>query len=183
MLQEPIIRSGIILDPKKDGITHINVYTGGNTVIGREGSNLFHAPTDNPRLILRESDSTLIPIGKFDTIEGCWWWFSGGMVDDYFRTCDGFEARKRGSSIPKEDRIELPSFKHEIRYAIALKYKTHPEILDRLINSTLPLTHYYVYGKKHANPLVRTADRSMWVIKFLEEIRESKGEVINKILT
>jgi hypothetical protein len=183
MLQEPIIRNGIILDPKKDGVTHINVYTGGATVVGREGSNLYEAPTDSPRLILRESDKALIAIGHFKTLEGTWWWLSGGMVDDYFRTCSGFDARKRGSSIPKEDRVELPSFKHEIRYAIALKYRTHPEILDRLLNSTLPLTHYYVFGKKSANPLVRTADRSMWVIKFLEEIRETKGEVINQILT
>lgn len=183
MLQEPIIRNGIALDPSKDGITHINVYTGGNTLVGREASNLYdRTPTDNPRLILVKGaySDELKPIGAFKTIEGFWWWLSTGMTDDYFRTCNGFEARKRGSSLP---RVTLESFKHEIRYAIALKYKTYPEILARLLNSTLPLAHYYVYGKRCPNPLVRTADRSMWVIRFLEEIRESRGEVIKTILT
>lgn len=177
---EKVIRHGIVLDPKEDGVTHINVYTGGQTRVGRELSNLYnYAPTDSPRLILRPTGE-LAPIGHFKTLEGFWWWLSTGMTEDYFRTCDGFDARKRGM---KMSRVDLSSFKHEIRYAIALKLKSYPEILNRLLNTSLPLTHYYVYGKHSANPAIRPADRSKWVIVFLDEIRSGGEEVINKVLT
>lgn len=83
----------------------------------------------------------------------------------------------------KMTKVNLTSFKHEIRYAIALKLKSYPEILNRLINTSLPLTHYYVYGKHSANPAIKPADRSKWVITFLEEIRTGGEEVIMKILT
>lgn len=181
--QEVIIRNGITLDPKMDGVTHLNVYTGAHTLVGREISNLYDkAPTDSPRLILVPDpygEATLKPIGYFKSLEGFWWWLSTGMKDDYFRTCNGFDARKHGCRLPK---VTLDSFKHEIRFAIALKLKTYPEMLNRLINSTLPLTHYYVYGKHCPNPKVRPADRSMWVIHFLEEVRRTGGKAIDKIL-
>lgn len=162
-----IERKGIVLDPIQDGITHINVYSGGNTRVGREMSNMSRHPIDHPRH------------GNFDTIEGFWWWLSTGMKDDYFRACSGFDARKKGY---KMEKVTHTAFKHEIRYAIALKLKTYPEILKRLVNSTLPLTHYYVYGRNTPNPLVRPADRSMWVIDFLLDVRASGGEVIEKVL-
>lgn len=183
MLQEEVItRNGIALDPKMDGVTHINVFTRGNTLVGRECSNLRHAPTDNPSLILLKGayGEEMKPIGKFDCLEGFWWWLSTGMTEEYFRTCSGFDARRHGSSLTK---IPRASFKHEIRYAIALKLKTYPDMLSRLLNSILPLAHYYVFGKPGAPQKVRPADRSMWVIHFLEEIREGGEEVINKILT
>lgn len=178
--QEVIIRNGVTLDPKMDGITHLNVFTGASTLLGKELSNLYDkTPTDSTRMIWRASDETEILIGSFKTLEGFWWWLSTGMTDDYFRTCNGFDARKYGFQLPK---VTLPSFKHEVRYAIALKLKSYPLILNRLINSTLPLTHYYVYGKHHPNPKVRPADRSMWVIHFLEEVRRTGGKAIDKIL-
>lgn len=162
-----IERKGVVLDPSLDGITHINVYSGGNTRVGREISNMSTHPIVHPRH------------GNFNTIEGFWWWLSTGMKDDYFRTCSGFDARKKGY---KQDKVTHTAFKHEIRYAIALKLKTHPKILKRLTHSTLPLTHYYVYGRNTPNPMVRPADRSMWVIDFLLDVRASGGEVINSIL-
>lgn len=177
--QDFLIRNGITLDPNMDGVTHINVYTGGNTLVGRELSNLYdRAPTDSPRVVTKPN-GVQVPVGYFKSIEGFWWWLSTGMTEDYFRTCNGFDARKKGMTLPK---VTLESFKHEVRFAIALKLKTYPEILNRLINSTLPLAHFYVYGKRTPNPKVRPADRSMWVIHFLMEVRASGGEAIDKIL-
>lgn len=166
--KEPVVRDGVILDPTCDGATHINVYSGGNTRVGREMSNMSTHPIQHPRH------------GDFKTVEGFWWWLSTGMKEDYFRTCNGFDARKRGVKLEK---ITHTAFKHEVRYAIALKLRTHPEILKRLLASTLPLAHYYVYGRNTKNPLVRPADRSMWVIDFLRDVRASGGEVLNKVLT
>lgn len=117
--------------------------------------------------------------GSFDSIEGLWWWLSTGKKDDFYRTCKGFDARKHGA---KAQRVENPNFKQEVRYAIALKLKTYPVVLKRLLNSTLPLTHYYVYGRNTANPLIMPADRSFWVIDFLTDIRASGGELLDKVL-
>lgn len=163
-----LVRDGIELDPFSDGVTHLNIYSGANTRVGREMSNMSSFPTTHPRH------------GYFKSVEGFWWWLSTGMKEEYFRTCNGFEARKVGVKLPK---VTHTAFKHEVRYAIALKLYEHPEVLQRFLASTLPLTHYYVYGKNTPNPMVRPADRSMWVIEFLEEIRSSGGEKINKILT
>ena len=183
--QERVIveRRGTVLDPNLDGVTHINVYSGANTRLGRELSNMsghgFFVKTLYEK-IGADGQVTKVPHGRFNTLEGYWWWLSTGMTDDYFRTCSGFDARKKGLKMPRVTRTQ---FKHEIRKAIALKLKAHPEILKRLLSSTLPLTHYYVYGRNLANPMVRPADSSFWVIEFLQGIRATGGEILNQVLT
>ena len=167
MTAERPTQGDIILNPLEDGVTHINVYSRGNTLVGRELSNMATLPIKHPEH------------GHFDTIEGLWWWLSTGKKDDYFRTCKGFDARKNGS---KMERRIIQDFREEIKKAIAIKLTTYPRVLARLLGSDLPLTHYYVYGKETENPLVRAANGSIWVIRWLEQVRASKGEAIKQIL-
>lgn len=175
-----VIRKGVVLDISQDGVTHINVYSGGNTELGRSLSNMSKFPTVSDRVVRRTAEDggeQQFVIGHFNSIEGWWWWLSSGMVNDRLRTCTGFDARRLGLMLP---RVPLATFEHEVRYAIALKLTTYPKLLIALTKSTLPLVHYYAYGKSSSQPKIIPADRSMWVIDFLELVRSTQGEALTE---
>lgn len=67
-----------MIDPKKDGIDHINIYTKGATEIGRLLTNL--SPV--------EINSSL---GRFKTLEGLIYFL--GCFDNRLRYTDGFGSR------------------------------------------------------------------------------------------
>jgi hypothetical protein len=52
------------IKPSEDGVTHINVYSRGNTELGRLLSNFAHTPFSHPEF------------GEFASVEGFWYWLS-----------------------------------------------------------------------------------------------------------
>ena len=157
------VQKGILLDPEQDGVAHVNVYSKGRTLLGKRLTHFATYPIDHPRF------------GRFDNVEGFWWWLSTGGRHDDLRDMSGWKAKHIGKE--RVDAIKkgggetfMPDFREEIEYANALKLLSHPHILRELLKSTLPLVHYYVYGKPD-NPLVRAADRSLWTLQLFENVR------------
>ena len=70
----------------EDGVDHINIYSKGNTVLGRFLTNFAYSPT-------MTSD------GMFNSIEGYWQWHSNN--DDTFRKLYGYQAKKYAKEIGK----------------------------------------------------------------------------------
>lgn len=159
-------QKGVTLDPEKEGLDYINVYSKAKTQLGKRLSHLTVYPTEHPRF------------GRFDTMEGFWYYLATGMVYERFRTMSGFEAKAAGKEAKS---IPMPEFEDEIRYANCLKLYTHRHILNDLLDSTLPLVHFYCY-RNHNGAVVRPANRSVWLMKFFEQIRESGGELLNTIM-
>ncbi len=155
-------QKGVVLDPRLDGETHVNVYSKSKCKIGRALSNISCYPILHP------------VFGRFDTLEGFWWWLSTGMVEEELRTLDGFACRKLGKTlraVPRKD------FKEQIRYALCLKLSNHIGLREAFFATTLPFVHYYAYGK-NGKVAVLPANKSIWVVEFLTAVRDSHGELL-----
>lgn len=143
-----------MIDPKLDGIDHINVYSKGATELGRWLSNFAYSP-----VIIKDH-------GTFNSIEGYWYWLSCG--DEKLRDLYGWRAKEYGRSIGAPDWVAGDVFKSKICDAISIKLSAYPEKIKHY--NGLPLKHYYVYGGKAVEP-----KDGKWIIEHigrcLSEIR------------
>lgn len=143
-------------DPALDGITHINIYSAGQTTLGQELSHFSRRPIVHPEF------------GHFDSNEGLWYWTS--RRDDRLRHLSGFQAKQLGRSLPRL--IELPEeeFRAIINLGNETKLNTYPAIKQALIESVLPLTHYYAKAYNGVMTVKSPAD-SEWILAFFEKVR------------
>lgn len=147
-------------DPKEDGITHVNVYSRGQTLLGRRLSNFAHTPF------------TMLGYGHFASVEAFWFWIS--TRDESLRGLYGAEALAAGrraiqALAPQQC---LPPTVNQLRSAYAAKLKAHPNLKTQLQNCKLPLAHYYVYGGKVVEPR-----EWQWTIGLWEEFKSFKPEL------
>lgn len=131
-----------------DGVTHVNVYSGGRTELGRIMSNFAHTP-----FILQDD-------GSFNSVEGYWYWLS--CKDDRLRRAVGYTAKTLGRHLRAADWPAGLDFQTKILGALAVKFDQNPEI-KKLMRDTnlLPLKHYYVHNGKVYKP-----DGGEWMIDW-----------------
>ena len=137
--------------PKDDGITHVNVYSQGQTKLGRALSNFTRAPFEVPEH------------GKFESIEGYWYWL--GCKDDRLRFAVGYAAKKLGRELKASDWNNEPDFKAYIITALKAKLDAHPWIKDALKLNSLPLAHYYVFN----GFMKDESRRAEWILAVFKE--------------
>jgi ATP-dependent protease HslVU (ClpYQ) ATPase subunit len=160
------------INPHRDGIDHINIYSRGKTEVGRQLSNFAYSPF------------THIKYGKFNSIEGLWYYLITGGQHEVLRDLYGFKAKKIGRELINQDEWNLvdtenPDFKEDIREGIRQKLREDKKLLKMLCKTEgKPLKHYYVYESKKKfdeNGLpeytIRNAGHS-WVIEEIERIRQ-----------
>lgn len=141
----------------KDGIDHINVYSKGQTELGRLLSNFAHTPfwPENK------------PEDRYESVEGWWYWYSTGMKHDSLKRLFGFEAKKVGRSYSS---VQTPT-KEVLVKVYSRKIECNPQIQKMLVTSTLPFTHYYAFGGK----IVET--KWEWTGALWNEVREIYREM------
>lgn len=167
----------------KDGIDHINIYSKGETELGRLLSNFAHTPY---------VVDWMPPGGykRFASVEAQWYWMLAigytpktrnaivnkglaGTVAE-LRTLHGFAAKKAGREILKKTgRNHDPDsegFQFDIRQAFWAKVKAHKNIEEMLRESILPFKHYYVYNG------VKIDAGFKWQLKAWEKIRQQLKE-------
>lgn len=142
--------------PGEDGISHINIYSKGNTLLGRMLSNFAYTPF--------QCDD-----GKFYSIEGYWYWL--GCKDDRLRYVWGIRAKNMGKSIPKL--YHHDDFERKIKKAIICKIEQNKNIIYLLKSSSLPFCHYYVFK----NGYKKDAGHE-WLVKFISKIRDKIKEKV-----
>ncbi|HVI42712.1 MAG TPA: hypothetical protein VM577_19020 [Anaerovoracaceae bacterium] len=148
----------VVLDPKQDGITHINVYSKAKTSLGLFLSNFTE--------IELETDE-----GDFKSVEAYWYYLScpkdHPQVEE-LKNLSGYPAKKLGREIRGKDydADKDSSFQEKIKKV--LRYKIENSTLRKeFAKSTLPFTHYYVYEGKASEPT-----EGKWQIEFFEELRQ-----------
>ncbi len=148
--------------PEEDGVTHINVYSKGRTELGRLLSNFSHTPIHSPKTGL-----------TFASLEALWYWLNAAESPerDQLRNLHGFAAKKKGRELSCVNRFKGEQFRKAIYYAMQLKLEQHPRIKEMLRESSLPLTHYYVFDGtvKHAG--------YEWIIEEWERLRAQLKKV------
>lgn len=154
--------------PAGDGVDHINIYTGGQTKLGRLLSNLAPVSFIHPTH------------GKFNTVEGFWYWARCGYIEKYwedFSTASGFDAKRLGKTLP---RVEATDFQKQIENVIELKIRQNQELRELLRESTLPLRHYYFYGSGDKVKVIDMSKKYSWQIEHIDSIRNVlKGNTRN----
>lgn len=126
----------MIWDPKEDGITHINVYSRGQTMLGRNLSNFARTPFELPLY------------GKFESVEGYWYWHI--YNHPIFKSLWGYQVKEFAKRFIGPGKLCLNE--KELREAYKAKLAAHPKIQEQLNECKLPLAHYYVYGGKAVVP-------------------------------
>jgi hypothetical protein len=148
----------MIIKPKNDGIDHINVYSKGKTELGRLLSNFAQTPFTHPKH------------GKFESVEGFWYFKKCGSVFSEFKGVYGYQAKQLGRRLmptsEEEEIIITDEFKESILEAIRLKLRQNPYIVKIMIDTDLQFVHYYVNGEQKQN-----TSGSEWIIEELERIR------------
>lgn len=146
------------LDPKDDGVTHINIYSQGKTDLGKALSNFSHHPFCHPEH------------GLFASVEGYWYWLT--RQDDDLRHLYGFKAKELGRSLPEVKQWHPHQFEGYVCQALDAKLEKHSEIMEQLKASVLPLEHYY--AKYYGDKLRVTEPRGgEWLLAHFEKIRAS----------
>ena len=147
-----------MIDPKEDGVTHINIYSKGNTELGRLLSNMAEVGFDHP------------VAGYFRSMEGFWYYYFTGSQHDEFKVMSPWECKKTGKLL-RDDRIDKEGIsdydKAIILQAIGYKIKQSTEIIGLMLDSVLPFTHYYNYGGR-----VITLPHYNWMVDEFERIRK-----------
>ncbi len=139
----------------EDGITHINVYSKGQTELGRFLSNFAHTPIETVD-------------GHFESIEGYWYWLGTDNPEkDKLRTLFGSEAKFVGRELRGLDWQESADFKDKILNAIKIKINQYPRLQNKLKENKLPLTHYYASKGKIIN-----VPQAGWILEGIEKIKE-----------
>lgn len=139
--------------PESDGVDHINVYSNGRTILGRQLSNLAHTPFIHPEY------------GAFASIEGFWHWAGTGMQHESLRSMHGIAALKKGRTFTK---VIIDNFEEIIKSAIEVKINTYPLLKLGLIKNKLPLTHYFVFKKPDAPDTIVHQGQFRWIGAHLE---------------
>lgn len=144
-------------DTSQDGITHLNIYSQGATILGRFLSNFTPCQLDTQD-------------GRFASVEGYWYWLSCDPTNarrDELRGVSGFAAKKLGRQLGRQlgspDYRYDGDFKARILEAIRLKLEGNPLMLGQLRKCQLPLRHYYVYGGRAIED-----GGSQWMLDYLE---------------
>lgn len=165
----------IDFEPNGDGVTHINIYSKGKTHLGRMLSNFGHTPFKHPKF------------GYFSSIEAFWYWLSLGGKDDSLRTLHGFQAKKNGQAV--RDAIlkngnkvpHVEHFKACIKSAILAKIEQNPDLAAMLKNSSLPLTHYYVWGDEN-NFKISYPEKYAWIHEYISDVRDFLNGKAHKLI-
>ena len=121
------------MNPEKDGVDHINVYSKGKTEIGRLLSNFAETPF------------TYEPYGTFKSVEGFWYYYFTDCENEYLKDLHGSAAKTAGKKVLKEAYGDVTEKDKEIVLeAIRCKLRQNRYILDLLVENDLPFEHYYV---------------------------------------
>lgn len=166
----------IDFQPSEDGVTHINVFSKGRTELGRLLSNFAHTPFKHPEY------------GFFSSVEAFWYWLSLGKTDDKLRTLHGFQAKKEGkllqdAYLAKHMKFpQIENFQSEIKKAVLCKIEQNDRLKNLLKNSTLPLTHYYVWGDEKSYRITYP-EKYSWIHEYISDVRDYlNGKAIKLII-
>lgn len=141
--------------PTEDGVGHINLYTKGNTRLGRLASNLADSALVHPQH------------GRFRTAEGFWFYLTTGKQDDSLRSLAGFEAKRYGSTLKGVWNAEL---EREFKEGLISKVMLNDELRTLLSESSLPFEHYYYYGVPEKAKVINLT-KHRWQTQFWESMR------------
>lgn len=142
--------------PTHDGVDHINIYSKGETWLGRSLSNFAHTPFK------------LYTYGEFASVEALWYYAKTGFKHEHLRELHGVQAKREGKEL---EVVQFDFFNALIAEGIKAKLRQNKDILCHLIDSgNIPLTHYYYFGEK-SQPKITRLPQYDWITQVVRDVR------------
>lgn len=141
-----------MIDPKDDGVSHINVYSKGATELGRYLSNFSDCYIETEH-------------GSFRTVEGYWYWLA--CHDERLRLTSGWESKQLGRELRAPDWPKIEGFEKNIMKAIMQKMMRPWCSAELAKTGTLPFYHYYVVKGRVVMP-----KDGLWMIDLIQQFRD-----------
>lgn len=152
-----------VLDPENDGVTHINIYSGAKTKLGKFLSNFTHS-------------KIVIDGEEFASIEAYWYWLLSDKSErDILKPLFGAKAKETGKSLQTIEVTQDINFIPKVARAIEYKIKSNDKVRQAMKESHLPFVHYYCFGNA-PNVKVNTPNNHLWIIDLIETIRQELKE-------
>ncbi len=177
----------MILDPRNDGVDHINVYSKGVTELGKMLTNF-------------SKHRFMVHGYEFDSLEAWWYWEllrEAGVIDRWnngelapdassdllmLRWTYGTNAKRIGTKLVAGyiGQRGAPSAEFRKRYAeaAAVRLQTDLRLIRLLRESKLPLVHYYWYGRADKLKVVQDL-KHQWVLEIWTEFRKQLQDELN----
>lgn len=153
------------IDPEKDGIDYINIYSQCVTRLGQRLSHFARSKFVHPYF------------GPFESMEGFWFYMRTGRKYDKLRYLYGLRAKRAGKELPM---VHNPNFQEDILAGNYQKIIQDEGLTKSFRDSDLPLTHFYLFWPKGENPqtsqmkpVIIFPRNSDWLIDGMEEIRRA----------
>jgi hypothetical protein len=147
-----------VIRREDDGVTHINIWSKAKTELGQSLSNFANTPFTHPEY------------GTFASVEALWYWLATGKIHNELRRLYGMSAKTYGSRLLRVEMDEA-EFRKIICEAFRCKIEQHPKLKEAFTRSTLPLEHYFVYGR-NMETIVDQRKKHGWQTDFLEQLRD-----------
>lgn len=147
--------------PVTDGFDHINILAGkAATVVGKRLSHFAPSPFIHPYY------------GAFQSMEAFWHYASTGFRHEELRGLVGLKAKQAAAGKRK---YWYPEFCEDILAGNYQKIIQDESLANMVVESELPLTHYYLFGEE---PYLRVVvpRESNWLVPGLENIRTALKE-------
>ena len=149
------------INPEKDGVEFINMYSKAKTSMGRMISNFYHFPIETED-------------GHFESVEGYWYWLSlpVNKKTEIMRRLYGYKAKQTGRELRQEYGEENLRFddRFEEKILAAIRYKVERNknlIKDKY--KDLPIIHYYTFDGK----VFDVTEDFPWLVNGITEIVKS----------
>lgn len=165
VVTQPAVDSSEVLMRRleDDGTQVINIYSAGQTELGRFLSNFSRVSLDLPAYRPGEAAP-----GRFASIEGYWYWLglAGHPRRDELRDTWGLKAKQLGRELRAgAEAQQVEDFEGRIRAAITHKVRAYPRMAALMRASTLPFVHVYAFK----NGLRDAGYR--WIVDHMTQLR------------
>lgn len=156
-----------MIDPNKDGISFINVYSKGRTNLGKQLTNMF------PYSFMYDGI-------QFNSVEQAWHYYKFVNIDTnvanhILTLTNPFECLKYARANKTEavvEYVKTSSFQSKMKDVINTRISSDNTLKTLLRNSWLPFEHFYTYGKEGSKQVVHDQrNKYEWLLDIFDDIR------------
>lgn len=151
-----------MINSSKDGINFINIYSNGNTLLGRQLTNMFSYTFSYGNI-------------TFNSVEQAWHYYKflnkkPKVAEEILLAKNPYDCKKLAkihNSSDISEYVQSVEFKVIIENLIRKRLSTDQNLQVLLRNSTLPFEHYYVYN----GTISDQSKKYSWLIDIFNTIR------------
>ena len=150
---------------KLDGIDHINIYSKGKTILGKQLSNMYYFSFNYDGL-------------DFNSVEQAWHYYkfikiNPNIANQIISMNNIYEIKKYAKKYNNEtsEYVQSNEFRNLIQKIIETRLHKDSKLCLILRNSVLPFKHYYTFGNENSYKVINESIKYDWLIEIITNFR------------